>query len=247
MQYIPFCCVVIPLQIHTESLSLLRNVSCRFVQQDRIFCVWRLYLAYYTFYAGNAIRSVKCVWSVWAAPLERTYKPLEKLRLRLSIGGRFWSNYKYLIACVSEPNVHKLLRLHDSYFLQIPSVYIELQQDRQCTYKCNIEVLSHNRCWCGKAISVSNSECVSVALVMQHAKRMSRIILSYMACLALPYFPTLSYKRHDFRKSYWALNVFWSSPQILSETFLILRRIQRDIFINLHRFSYEVPVIIVRF
>ena len=37
-----------------------------------------------------------------------------------------------------------------------------------------------------------------IALVIQRAKRMRRIILSSVACPALAYFPTLSPKLHDF-------------------------------------------------
>jgi hypothetical protein len=41
--------------------------------------------------------------------------------------------------------------------------------------------------------------------------------------------------------------VFRFSLQLLSETFLILIRTQRDIIINVHRSSCKVPVILVRF
>jgi hypothetical protein len=44
--------------------------------------------------------------------------------------------------------------------------------------KRNNEALSCNHCCHGKAISITYCECVSVALVIQHAKRMRRIILS---------------------------------------------------------------------
>ena len=40
---------------------------------------------------------------------------------------------------------------------------------------------------------------MSVALVIQHVKRVRRI-MSSVACLALQHFPKLSHKRHDFRK-----------------------------------------------
>jgi hypothetical protein len=40
--------------------------------------------------------------------------------------------------------------------------------------------------------------------------------------------------------------VFWFSLPLLSETFLVLRRMQRDIIINIHRSSYKVPAILVR-
>jgi len=42
---------------------------------------------------------------------------------------------------------------------------------------------------------------VSVALFIQHAKRMRPIVLTNMARLAVPYFSTLSRKFYDFRKS----------------------------------------------
>jgi hypothetical protein len=41
--------------------------------------------------------------------------------------------------------------------------------------------------------------------------------------------------------------VFWFSVQILSEKVPILRRVQRDIIINIYRYSCKVPVILVRF
>ena len=70
---------------------------------------------------------------------------------------------------------------------------------RQCTYEHNIVARSREDCCRGRALSVTYSECVSVVLIIQQAKRMRYIILSAVACLPLPYAPTLSYKRHDFR------------------------------------------------
>jgi hypothetical protein len=60
----------------------------------------------------------------------------------------------------------------------------------------NIEARSRNHCYLGKSISISYSECTSLALIIQHAKRMHLIVI----CPALPYFSTLSHKRQDLRK-----------------------------------------------
>ena len=65
---------------------------------------------------------------------------------------------------------------------------------RTMYYKCNIGARSRNHCYRGKALSIA----YSLALVIRHAMCMRRIILSHMACLALPYFPTLPHKRYDF-------------------------------------------------
>jgi hypothetical protein len=99
--------------------------------------------------------------------------------------------------------------------------------------------------WCrGKAISITYSECVSVTLVIQHAKRMRRIILSSVAYLVLPHFSTLSHKRYYYRKKVTGHEtVFWFSLKVLSETLLILRRIRRDVY----RSSCKLPAILSDF
>ena len=84
---------------------------------------------------------------------------------------------------------------------------------------------------------------------MQIASFLRRVMLSSVACLALSHFSTLYHKRHHFRGNK-ILNikcVFWFSVKLLSETFPILRRSQRDIIMNVHRSSCKVPVIFVRF
>jgi hypothetical protein len=74
---------------------------------------------------------------------------------------------------------------------------------------------------------------VSLALVIQHAKRMCRVILS-VACPAVPYRSTLPRKRYDFRKAVieYKISVL-IFLKILSETFLILTIIQLDITTNM--------------
>jgi len=74
---------------------------------------------------------------------------------------------------------------------------------------------------------------VSVALVILYAVRMRRIILSSVACPALHYVSTLSHKRHDFRDVIeHKKSVCWFSLQLFFQSLLILRKIQRDIIIN---------------
>jgi hypothetical protein len=89
---------------------------------------------------------------------------------------------------------------------------------------------------------------VSVALVIQPAMRMRRVILSSVTCLALPYFSTVSHTRHSIRKNViehkMCVLIF---STILSEIFLIIKTIKRDIIINVHRSLCKVPVFLVRF
>ena len=41
----------------------------------------------------------------------------------------------------------------------------------------NLEARSRNHCCCGKTISITHSECVSVALCIRHAMRMCHIVI----------------------------------------------------------------------
>jgi hypothetical protein len=79
---------------------------------------------------------------------------------------------------------------------------------------------------------------VFVALFIQQAKRSRRIVLSFFATLAVTYFRTLSHERHVL-----------TGNVILTENFffLILKKNQRNIIINVLRSSCKVVVISVRF
>jgi hypothetical protein len=76
----------------------------------------------------------------------------------------------------------------------------QIKQKRQYTYESNS---SRNYCCSGIATNIAYSQCVCVACVNQHAKRMRPIILLPVARLTLPYFFTLTHKRHDFRKKWY--------------------------------------------
>jgi len=76
--------------------------------------------------------------------------------------------------------------------------------------------------------------------------------MRHIVCHAPLYniFSTLSYNRYDFRKKKKLLNtkcMFRFPPQLLSETFLILRRIKLDTIRNECWASHKVYVILIRF
>ena len=76
-------------------------------------------------------------------------------------------------------------------------MYIERDNEaRSCSHFCN-----------GKAVSIKYSECVSIALVIQHAVRMPNIILSSVPCAALPYFSALFHKRRKIFENMKLLNM----------------------------------------
>ena len=89
--------------------------------------------------------------------------------------------------------------------------------------------------------SITYSECVFVALVNQHAKRMWPIWLQ------LPYFFHIATYKAQFRENIeheMRVLIFSST---FSEIFLLLIRIKRDIIINVHMSLRKAPVIFVRF
>ena len=83
---------------------------------------------------------------------------------------------------------------------------------------------------------------VFVALGTQHERRMA--LLPSVAFPVLLYFSTLPHKLYDLRKK---VSVFRFSLQIWSETFLILRRNERDIIKIVYWSSCILPVLLVRF
>jgi hypothetical protein len=94
--------------------------------------------------------------------------------------------------------------------------------------------------------NIPYSECIS-ALDNRHAKRKHHITLSTVNCLVLQFASTLSHKWHDFKKTFWKIKcVFWFFLPHWSGIFLILRRIQRNIIVNVRTSLWKIPVILFR-
>jgi hypothetical protein len=112
---------------------------------------------------------------------------------------------------------------------------------------CNNEARSRNHCFHEKARNVTYSECVCnlyYHACKAHAHYYIGICDTYGCTI---FFRIISQAVRFSEESYWTQNVFWIYLHILSENFLILRIIQLDITINVHKTSCKVHVILVRF
>jgi hypothetical protein len=89
----------------------------------------------------------------------------------------------------------------------------------------------------------------SVALFIQHAERMRRIIMSSLACLTLPLFSTLSKKngtifgKNVIEHKMCALIVSTNFVSNISHS----KKNSAKYYHSVHRFSFKVPFILVRF
>jgi hypothetical protein len=74
------------------------------------------------------------------------------------------------------------------------------EKNRGSVLLCNTEICSGNYFCRAKAIPITYSDCVFVALFIRRAMRMLHRMLSSVASLPLACFPTLSHELHEFRR-----------------------------------------------
>jgi hypothetical protein len=115
-----------------------------------------------------------------------------------------WSLAKVILRCtVSETKILRFTYPLPAALQKFMTIFLSRSYitTRQALYVLrNFEAQWSNHCCRGRAISITYSKCVFVTLVILYAQRTRRIMFSFVTCLALPYFSTLSHKWHDFRE-----------------------------------------------
>ena len=100
------------------------------------------------------------------------------------------------------------------------------------TYHVTLRPVRVTMLQCKKTISNTYSQFMFVASVMQHAVRACAILPS-VACPTVPYFSTLSHKRHDFqqKKSNWTQNVWYFADRASQYIYLNISQLDALNFI----------------
>jgi hypothetical protein len=120
-----------------------------------------------------------------------------------------------------------------------------------CKY-CRKTVTSQTELKHYDVIDITYYECMGLYffLVNRQANRIlsaPHYIAMYSFSGCIIFFNIISYKVRFLKKKLWNITLnIWFSLRRLSEMFLILRKIQRTIIINLHRSSCKLFVILVR-
>jgi len=110
----------------------------------------------------------------------------------------------------------------------------------------NTEARSYSHCCSGKAVSFTYSECVFVDLGVQHAMHTRHFVICDLPRSTI-FFPHCLLNGKIFEKTLMNTKyVFRVSLRLLSETFFILIRIERDVIkIYICWSSFKVPFILV--
>ena len=131
------------------------------------------------------------------------------------------------------------------------------RKTRQAMYiKRNIEARSRNHCCRGKATRTTYNECVSVALVIQHANAHASLLYCHLWSVWLHHiFPHYLINGMTFggrgggggrakKVIEHKMCVLIFSTNSAWKKFLIIKRIQRDIIINFYWSSFKYPFLL---
>ena len=103
-------------------------------------------------------------------------------------GGKYFERFFFCNEhTILTPKCHIFIQFH-KFRVRNGRIRVIFEEGRQCANKRNIDTRWRNQCCHGQVICVSYSECVFVALVIQHGMCMRRIILSSVTCPLLTYF-----------------------------------------------------------